>query len=148
MYFLHVTYFTHTFTSIYNHDILRINDRAHVFLKCVYSFFHFFKYFTHIIKWASVYILFFFYHHHNPSCPTVTNMQQDMDNLTFDLLDFDGNHRVFPINACPFMVNLCGIPIPIDTVPTFNNLFSSCLDSMSDFEAVEFYSDFTRLINT
>ena len=45
-------------------------------------------------------------------------------------------------------VNLCGIPIPIDTVPTFNNLFSSRLGSLSDFEAVEFYSDFTHLVNT
>ena len=63
------------------------------------------------------------------------------------MLEFDGKHRVFPINACPFMVNLCSIPIPIDTVPCFNDLFSSCLGPMSDFEAVEFYSDFTRLVN-
>ena len=82
-----------------------------------------------------------------PSCPTVTNMQQAMDNLIFDLLDFDEQHKVFPINACPFIVHLAGIPIPIDTVPTFNNQFSSRLGTMSDFEAVAFYSDFTQLVN-
>ena len=111
------------------------------------SFFSFFLIFYSYYKRGHVYILFFFIVI-TTSCPTVTNMQQDMDKLTFDLLEFDGKYKVFPINACAFMINMCGIEIPRDTVPTFNNLFGNRLGSISDFEAVSFYSDFTRLVTT
>ena len=54
----------------------------------------------------------------------------------------------FPKNSCSFIVNMSSILIPQDTSPTFAALYEDCLGEPNDFEAVAFYGDFTRLVNT
>ena len=70
-----------------------------------------------------------------------------MDKLSFDLINFDLAHRVFPQNACSFIVHMSGVAVPTDTIPAFDTLYGSRVGQTNDFEAVAFYSDFTRLVN-
>ena len=78
----------------------------------------------------------------------VTSMQPAMDFLSFDLIDFDVKHRVFPQNACAFIVNMASILTPKDTIPIFDALYEDDLGTPNDFEAVAFYRDFTRVMNS
>ena len=45
------------------------------------------------------------------------------------------------------MINISSISHPPDTVLTFDALYSDWLGQLNDVEAVNFYSDLTRLIN-
>ena len=70
-----------------------------------------------------------------------------MDKLSFDLINFDLAHRVFPENSCSFIVHMSGVAVPTDTIPAFDTLYGDRVGQTNDFEAVAFYSDFTRLVN-
>ena len=70
-----------------------------------------------------------------------------LNNLSYDLIDFDLAHRVFPTNACSFIVHMCGVVVPPDTTPVFDTLYGNRVGTTNDFEAVAFYGDFTRLVN-
>ena len=43
---------------------------------------------------------------------------------------------------------MASIDIPKDTSPSFDTLYEDRIGTLNDFEAVKFYTDFTRLMNT
>ena len=43
---------------------------------------------------------------------------------------------------------MSSIPIPKDTLPSFDALCKGRLGELNDFEAVTFYADFTRMMNS
>ena len=47
---------------------------------------------------------------------SIHRMLHGMDKLSFDLINFDLAHRVFPENACSFIVHMTGVAIPTDTI--------------------------------
>ena len=69
-----------------------------------------------------------------------------IDKLSFDLINFDLAHSVFPTNACSFIVHMTGVDIPTDTIPVFDSIYGNQVGATNDFEAVAFYSDFSRLV--
>ena len=71
-----------------------------------------------------------------------------MDKLSFDLINFDLAHQVFPENSCSFIVHMSGVTVPTDTIPSFDTLYGNRVGTTNDFEAVCFYNDFTRLVNS
>ena len=71
-----------------------------------------------------------------------------LDFFCFDLMDFDCKHPVFPKNAVYFFMQRADISIPQDHIPSFSDAYLQRLGVPSDFESVNFYRDFTRLINS
>ena len=77
------------------------------------------------------------------------NLQMDAqrDLLCFDLFDFDMRHTIFPFNAAVFITEMAAIATPTDHIPVFNGHYTQRVGTPNSFEAVTFYSDFTRLMN-
>ena len=129
-------YFFHKIITFCPNEQNRL--RFFIFLS-VWYFLHFIKKYSH--KHAFLFEVF---------CTDIISMQPavHMDSLSFDHIDFDVKHSFFPKNSCSFIVNMSSILIPQDTSPTFAALYEDCLGEPNDFEAVAFYGDFTRLVNT
>ena len=70
-----------------------------------------------------------------------------MDALCFDLINLDMKHSAFPKNACRFIVKMASIQISLDCIPVFDAVYEQRVGELNGFEAVAFYSDFTRLMN-
>ena len=76
-----------------------------------------------------------------------SEMDAQMDLLCFDLMDFDMKHPVFPFNAAAFIVEMTAISSPPDHVPVLKNHYAQRIGETNSFQAVTFYSDFTRVMN-
>ena len=85
---------------------------------------------------------------HPPLCTMNSQMDAQLDLLCFDLMHFDCTHPVFPKNAAYFMIHMSEIDIPQDHIPQFGDIYKSRVSEMNDFQTVEFYADFTRLISS
>ena len=74
-------------------------------------------------------------------------MDAQRDLLCFDLFDFDMKHPVFPKNAAYFIVQMSGVVLRQDYIPSFSDLYLQRMGTPSDFDSVNFYSDFTRIVS-
>ena len=74
-------------------------------------------------------------------------MDAQRDLICFDLLDFDMKHPVFPKNAAYFIVQMSGLVLRQDYIPSFSDNYLQRMGTPSDFDSVNFYSDFTQIVS-
>ena len=73
-------------------------------------------------------------------------MDAQRDLICFDLLDFDMKHPVFPKNAAYFIVQMSGLVLRQDYIPSFSDNYLQRMGTPSEFDSINFYSDFTRIV--